>query len=204
MEGDGSTLTIGESQYVVSTTSYPSSFGLGNAADLIVQEGGPYTIFLLSPISSMNLPSMTLSSFLEKYAYISNFPYALGAFLTVLTVISFSYIAANRIVYPLNKLTKAIGKFLSGTNATEIQVTLYKFEAKFQVKMLIDNVIGILEKIEGQRDSNRHFNLNDETYDFPENDCDIDFLKKMRSKALDVWPEIEQGLKSRSSLTMQS
>lgn len=95
----------------------------------------------------MDLPSMTLSSFLEKYAYISNFPYALCAFLTVLTVISFSYIAANKIVYPLNKLAKAIVKFLNGSNATEIQATLYKFEAKHQVKMLIDNVIGILEKI---------------------------------------------------------
>lgn len=44
--------------------------------------------------------------------------------------------------------------------------------------------------------------MNDETYDFPENDCDSDFLKKMRVKALNIWPEIEQSLRNRKSLAM--
>jgi hypothetical protein len=95
MTSNQSVMSIDGEQYMVGLTSFPDSYPINNITYLMTNTIGPYTIVVLSSISVMDVPSVTLTNFLDKFIYISNFSYSLCAIFTLLTVVSFTYIAAN-------------------------------------------------------------------------------------------------------------
>jgi len=65
---------------------------------------GPYTVFVLGEIDSMDAPRITLVTFLQQFSFICNYAYGLCAIVTLLTVVTFTYLAASKISSPLSKL----------------------------------------------------------------------------------------------------
>lgn len=200
MANNGSVITVNGTEYVVGLSSFPDKYPIDDLTYLLSTPTGPYTVFVLGEIGSMNTPPITLMNFLDRFSFICNYAYGLCAIVTLMTVITFAYVAANAISSPLSKLSKNVGKFLEDTkDATSIQVTMVQIEPKHQLKTLTNNIVSILEQIEQQRYNNRDVNLSTDLHEFPVNDCDSEFLKKMRSKALSVWPSVEEQLKKREA-----
>lgn len=141
-------------EYLVALTHFPMTFPINNLSAIFSDPTGPYTIMVLSPISSMSTPSDSYISFVSNYAYVVNFSFGMGSLITLMTALSFSFLAASILTYPLNKLTKGIKMFLTGKNATSVAYMLNAFKSKYQIKKLISNTLGIMDGIEAQRDRN--------------------------------------------------
>lgn len=197
MASNQSSININGTQYIVGLSSFPDVYPIDNLSFLLGTPNGPYTVFALGEIATMNAPPTTLSTFLEQFIYINNYAYGLCAIVTLMTVVSFTYIAASKISSPLSKLSKSTGKFLAGAkDSTGVQIALSQTEPKHQLKTLADNIVSILEHIEHQRQQNRPRNSAADRFEFPVNDCDTEFLTRMRSKALSLWEPVEHKLSS--------
>lgn len=103
---------------------------------------------VLSPISSMSSPSESFLSYLSNLTYMSNFSLGVSTMITLMAVIAFSFLAANLITYPLNKLNKGIKMYLAGSAAVEVSHMLNSFVSKHQLRELITNSLGIMEQVD--------------------------------------------------------
>lgn len=145
MANNQSTVVINGTKYMVGLSSFSNTYPIHDLTYLINTASGPYTVVVLGEINSMDAPPITLSTFLGRFAFICDYAYGLCAIVTLMTVVTFTYLAANNISSPLNKLSKNIGKFLEGTkNSTSVQVAMTQIEPKHQLKVLSDNTVSIL------------------------------------------------------------
>lgn len=124
MMSNTSTIVIDGMSYLVGISTFPGLFPINSLTATLASTSGPYSLIVMSPISIMDLPTETLVSYLDLYAYISDFMFAVCGAITVMAVISFSYIAANLITFPLNKLSRGIKNFFKGTDSLTITVML--------------------------------------------------------------------------------
>lgn len=194
MQSNQSTLNIAGTSYLVGISKMPGVFPINNLTATLASTAGPFSVLVLSPINDMDLPSRTLISFLDQYGEVSDMMFGICSAMAVMAVISFSYIAANLITFPLGRLCQGIKKFLSGDDSTKVVVMLNEFKCDKQLRCLIKNATAIFERVEGEVERHQGENLEQETYEFPENPCDQEFLKLMRSPALRLWEPIEEKL----------
>ena len=141
----------------------------------------------------MDIAYDSMTTYIRKQNFIIGVSFGFTSIIALLTIISFSFMASNGISSRLNKISGSLNKYLHGVNYNTIIIKLKKLSAQNLIKRLAENIISLIRKIESNK---AEFANTTETYrhQFPENELDSDFLKRINSKSIDLWPAIEAKL----------
>lgn len=150
----------------------------------------------------MNMPYDSMTTYIRKLNFIVGVSFGFTSVIALMTIISFSFMASNGISSRLNKISGSLNQYLHGVNYNTIIIKLKKLSAQNLIKRLSENIILLIRRVESNK---AKFANTTETYkhQYPENDFDSDFLRRINSASVELWPAIEEKLEDKYSPKMK-
>lgn len=126
-------------KYTASWIHFSQSFPI-DTADIfstIHNSDGNYYIIQLVPSAIMNGPYDLMATYLKNQSSIIGVGFGFTSIIAFMTVVSFSFMAANGISSRLNKISKSVNKYLNGEDHNVSTIRLKKLSAQNLMKSLV-------------------------------------------------------------------